>query len=483
MYDVAVIGTGIIGTFIARELSKYQLKILMIDKENDIANGTTMANSAIIHAGYDAKADKNKGKFNAPGNKMYEKLCDELDVPFKKIGSLVIGFDEEDQNTIKELYKNGLENDVEGMEILNKEQVLEMEPNLNDTVTGALYAPSAGIISPFEMAIALAENAMDNGAELILNSEVTDIKKVDNGYMLEIGDRKVEAQYVINCAGVYADHINNMVASSSFEIKPRKGHYFILDKSVGSLVNHVIFQCPSDKGKGILVAPTVHGNILIGPDSEFIDDKENLGTTAERLDFIRTMALKTTTQIPYHTIIRSFTGLRATADIGDFIIEESKEAKGFINVGGIESPGLSAAPAIAEYVVNLLKEISGGMEENENFIATRKKFIRFNELTDEEKAEVIKEDPRYGRVICRCETVTEGEIVDSIHRNAGATTVKGVKKRTRSGMGRCQGGFCSPKVVEILARELGEEMININLDSLDSYILTGKTKENDLYKQ
>lgn len=482
MFDVAIIGTGIIGTFVARELSKYQLKILMIDKENDIANGTTMANSAIIHAGYDAKAGKNKGRFNAPGNKMYEELCKELDVPFKKIGSLVIGFDEKDQETIKELYENGLENNVEGMEILNKEQLLEMEPNLNDTVFGALYAPTAGIISPFEMAIALAENAMDNGVELMLNSTVTDINKLNQGYEIIVGEKAIEAKYVINCSGVYADHINNMVASPSFEIKPRKGHYFILDKSVGDLVKHVIFQCPSEKGKGILVAPTVHGNILIGPDSEFIDDKEDIGTSADRLDFIKTAALNTTTKIPYHTIIRSFTGLRATADIDDFIIEESKEAKGFINVGGIESPGLSAAPAIAEYVAQLLKEIRGHMDKNEKFVATRRKFIRFDELDDEEKEEVIKKDPRYGRVICRCETVTEGEIVDAIHRNAGATTVKGVKKRTRSGMGRCQGGFCGPKVVEILARELHEDMVDVKLDSMDSYILTGKTKENKLYK-
>lgn len=483
MYDVAIVGAGIIGTFIARELSKYQLKIVMIDKENDVANGTTMANSAIIHAGYDAKANKNKGKFNAPGNKMYEALCEELDVPFKKVGSLVIGFDEADKKTLEELYQNGLENKVEDMKLLSKEEVLEMEPHLNHDIIGALYAPTAGIISPFEMAIALAENAMDNGAELMLNSLVTDIKKLSSGdgYRIIMKDKEIEAKYIINCAGVYADDIHNMVASKSFSIKPRRGHYFILDKSAGDLVKHVIFQCPTEKGKGVLVAPTVHGNILIGPDSEFVEDREDLGTAADRLDYIKSTALKTSTKIPYHTIIRSFTGLRATADIGDFIIEESKEVKGFVNVAGIESPGLSAAPAIAQHVIRILRDMQLNFTEKEDFQPRRKQVIRFSELTNQEKEEVIRKNPNYGRVICRCETVTEGEIIDCIHRHAGATTVKGVKKRTRAGMGRCQGGFCSPKVVEILARELDKDMEDIRLDSIHSYILTGKTKENTLY--
>lgn len=477
MYDVAIIGAGISGTFIARELSKYNLKIVIIDKDNDVANETSMANSAIIHAGYDAKSGKLKGKFNARGNEMYEKICDELNVPFERVGSLVVAFNDEDMKTLKYLYENGVNNGVPNMKIIDPKEVRAMEPNLNDTIIGALYAQSAAIISPWEMAIALAENAMENGVELLLNSEVTDIKKLDTGYQIIMNDHRLETKYIINCAGVYADKINNMVASPSFSIRPRSGQYFIFDKSVGNLVSHVIFPCPTEKGKGILMVPTVHGNLLVGPDSEFIDDKEGIETTAERLAHIRKTALKTSDKIPFNKIIRSFTGLRATPDTGDFIIEESKEAKGFINVAGIESPGLSSAPAFAEYVIELLKKIAGGLEEKENFNPRRKKFIRFTELTNEGKAEIIKRNSKYGRVICRCETITEGEIVDAINRKAGATTVKGVKKRTRAGMGRCQGGFCSPKVVEILARELKKDMQDIVLDSKQSYILTGKTKE------
>lgn len=479
MYDVAIIGAGVAGTFIGRELSRYNLKVVMIDRENDIANATTMANSAIIHAGYDAKAGKNKGKFNAKGNLMFDPICEDLDVPFERCGSLVIGFDEADKKTIQDLYDNGVKNGVPDMKVLTKEEVLEKEPNLSDTIVGALWAPTAGIISPWELSIALAENAMDNGAELKLSTEVTDIEKLDNGYKVITTQGDIEAKYVINCAGVYADKIYAMVGNPEFEIKPRKGHYFILDKDAGQLVNSVIFQCPSEKGKGVLVAPTVHGNLLVGPDSEYVDDKDDLATTSDRLSYIREAAGLTTDKVDYRKVIRSFVGLRATSSTGDFIIEEAKDAKGFVNVAGYESPGLSSIPAVAEYVVEIMQGITGGLEEKADFNPKRKKFIRFEELNDEEKAELISKDSRYGRVICRCEGITEGEIVDSINRNAGATTVKGVKKRTRAGMGRCQGGFCGPRVVEILSRELGEKMEDIVLDSKQSYILTGKTKNDN----
>jgi glycerol-3-phosphate dehydrogenase len=479
MYDVAIIGAGIAGTFIGRELSKYNLKVVMIDKENDVANATTMANSAIIHAGYDAKAGKNKGKFNAKGNLMFDPICEDLDVPFTRCGSLVIGFDETDKKTIQDLYDNGVKNGVPDMKVLSKEETLEKEPNLSEEVVGALWAPTAGIISPWELAIALAENAMENGAELKLSTEVTDIEKLDDKYKVITNNGEIEAKYVINCAGVYADKIYGMVGKPEFEIKPRKGHYFVLDKDAGELMNSVIFQCPSEKGKGVLVTPTVHGNLLVGPDSEFVDDKGDLGTTSDRLSFIREAAALTTKKVEYSKVIRSFVGLRATSSTGDFIIEEAKDAKGFVNVAGYESPGLSSIPAVAEYVVEIMQGITGGLEEKADFNPKRRKYIRFEELSDTEKAEIIKKDPRYGRIICRCEGITEGEIIDSIHRKAGATTVKGVKKRTRSGMGRCQGGFCSPRVVEILSRELGEKMEDIVLDSKKSFILTGKTKNDN----
>lgn len=477
MYDVAIIGAGIIGTFIARELAKYKLSIVLIEKENDVANGTTKANSAIVHAGYDAKPGTLKGKFNVLGNPMFDKVCEELDVPFKRIGSLVIATNEEEMKIIKELYCRGLENKVPDMKILNQKEVREMEPNVSLAVIGALYAPTCGIVGPFELSIALAENAVDNGTELLLNSKVTAIDKLHKGYKIHMGDRYVESKYVINCAGLYADDINNMVAPSSFKIMPRRGQYYVLDKSAGNLVNTVIFQCPTKMGKGVLVTQTVHGNLLVGPDAQELNDKEDLQTTAERLTFIKNMAEKTTDKICFNKVITSFAGLRAVASTGDFIVQESEEAKNFINVAGIQSPGLTSSPAIAEYVVEIIRNLEGNLEEKEKFNPRRRPMVRFMELSDEQKAEVIKKDPRYGRIICRCESITEGEIVDSIHRKVGARTVDGVKKRCRPGMGRCQGGFCSPRIIKILARELGEDMRGIVKNSIKSYVLTGKTKE------
>ena len=477
MYDVVIIGAGIAGGAIARELSRYQLKIAIVDKENDIANCTTMANSAIIHAGYDADASTNKGKYNAKGNFLYTQYCEELDVPFKRVGSLVVGFDDDDKKTIQALYENGIKNGVPEMEIIDGEKVKELEPNLSKDICVALYAPTAGIISAWEMAIALVENAMDNGVELFLNKEVVSINKSDEKFTIKFNEDEMEAKYIINCAGVHSDEINNMLAPESFKIIPRKGQYLILDKNVGDLVNRVIFQCPNKKGKGVLVAPTVHGNIIVGPDAQEIDDRDDVGTSSERLDYIKETASLSCDKIPFNMVIRSFSGVRATSNTHDFVIGESEEVKGLINVGGFESPGLSAAPAVALYVVELMKGIVGGLSEKSDFNPRRKKFVRFSELSEKEKEEVIKTNPKYGKIICRCETVTEGEIIDSIHRNGGATTVKGVKKRTRAGMGRCQGGFCEPRVVEIIARELGVNMMDVKLDSPESYILTGKTKQ------
>ena len=476
MTDVVIIGAGIAGTCIARELSRYNIKIVIVDRENDVANETSMANSAIIHAGYDAKAGYKKGEFNAKGNEMFDVICDELDIPFKRCGSLVIGFDENDVKTIEELYDNGVKNNVPDMKILSKEEVKEMEPNLSDNVCCALYAPTAGIISPWELGIAMAENAIDNGAELKLETTVLDIKKHEDYYSVITDKGNVDTKYVINCAGVFADKISNMVTEPYFKIRPKKGNYLVFDKEVGDVVSHVIFQCPTEKGKGILITPTVHGNLLMGPDAEFIDDKEDLSTEAKALEYVQEISLLTSKKVPFNKVIRSFAGLRPSSDIGDFIIEEVSDAKGFINVAGYESPGLSSIPAVTTYVVNILKEIAGGFEVNEKFNPYRKKVIRFMELDEDEKAEIIRKDSRYGKVICRCEGVTEGEILDCIHRNAGARSLKAVKKRTRSGMGRCQGGFCGPRVVEILARELGKDMNEIPYDSSRAYILTEETK-------
>ncbi|MFX0549470.1 NAD(P)/FAD-dependent oxidoreductase [Hathewaya histolytica] len=478
MYDVAIIGAGIIGTSIARELSKYNLKTIIIEKENDVADGTTKANSAIVHAGYDAKPGSKKAKFNVIGNKMYEELCKELDVPFKRKGSFVLGFTKEDMNTLEELKKRGEINGVEGLEILNREEVLKREPNLNKNIEGALYAKTAGIVGPFELAIALAENAMDNGVELLLNSKVTSIKKEDKSYKIYINEnmKEIESNIVINCAGIHGDTINNMVCPEDFKITPRRGQYFVLDKSAGKMIDTVIFQCPSELGKGVLVTPTVHGNLLIGPDAEDINERDLNETTEDGLNFIKETSKKSFEEIPFNRIITSFSGLRATGDKGDFVIEEGKTASNFINVACIESPGLTAAPAIAVYVSDMVREKLSNVEENKSFNGKRE-LKRFMDLSLHEKNQLIKEDFRYSKIVCRCEKITEGEIVDIIHRNAGATTVDGVKRRIRPGMGKCQGGFCMPEVIKILSRELGEDMQDVVKDNLDSKILVERTKE------
>lgn len=476
MYDVVVIGAGIIGNYVARELMRYKGRVLILDSENDVANGTTKANTALVHAGYDAKPGTNMARFNVQGNAMFDQVCQELYVDFKRIGSLVLGFNQEDRETIQVLYEKGLANGVPEMEILEREELLELEPNLGDEVLLGLHAKTGGIVGPWELAIALAENAIDNGAELRLNTEVVDIVKKDGHYLVKTSQGDFETRAIVNAAGLYADKINNMVSKDKLDIRPVKGEYYLLDKTAGDLVNKVVFQCPSKTSKGIVVAPTVHGNIIVGPDSVEVASKDDKKTTRQGLDFVRERASLSIKDIPFNENITNFTGLRATPTNGDFIIGEARDAKGFVNAAGIKSPGLSSAPAIGLHVAQLVVDILGDLEENKDFNPRRRKPLVFMELSDEEKNSLIKEDSRYGTIVCRCETVTEGEIVDSIRRNAGATTVDGVKKRVRPGMGRCQGGFCLPKVVEILSRELGKDMTEVVKNSQESYILTDKTK-------
>jgi glycerol-3-phosphate dehydrogenase len=474
--DVAIVGAGIIGTLIARELSRFKLEVVLIDRSNDVANGSTKANSGIIHAGYDAKPDTNKARFNVLGNPLFDVLCDQLDVRFNRIGSLVVAFSKSERETVEQLHRRGIRNGVGGLRIIEREELLKLEPNLDDAALCALHAPQAGIIDPWEIAIAAAENAADNGVQILLNFPVEAIERENGRFRIMSRNGEIRASQVINCAGVFADRIHDMVAPHAFSLTPRKGQYFVLDKAAGQLVGHVIFQCPSQVGKGVLVTRSVHGNLLVGPDSQEIEDPGDLSTTRERLDFVRRSAGKISKQIPFGEVIRSFSGLRATPDNKDFIIEESKQVRGFIDVAGIESPGLTAAPAIAQYVRDLLDRMRGGLEERKDFKPQRRKVIRFMDLPEERKEELIRKDPRYGRIICRCESVTEGQIVDAIHRNVGARTLDGVKKRVRPGMGRCQGGFCAPQVLKILARELGKEVSEIVKNEVGSYILTGPTK-------
>ncbi|WP_017211151.1 NAD(P)/FAD-dependent oxidoreductase [Clostridium beijerinckii] len=475
MYDVAIIGSGVIGNSIFRELTKYNLKVVVLEKEKDVSMGTSKANSAIVHAGYDPKEGTLMAKYNVAGNEMFEDLCKELSVPFKRNGSLIIAFNDEDMKTVQALYENGTKIGVKDLQILSKEQVLEKEPNLNQEIFGALYAPTGGIVGPFEYTIALAENAVANGGEIKLEKEVVAIEKNDTFKITTKDGEIIESKFVINAAGLYADKIHNLVCKESFKIVPRSGEYFVMDKTQGNVVSHTIFQCPSKLGKGVLVTPTVHGNLLVGPDARDIEDKGDVGTLAEGLNEVRDASMRTTNKVNFREIIRSFAGLRANPDTGDFIVEENDEVKGFIDVAGMKSPGLSSAPAIALDVVEILKEAGCKLDKKSDFKAKREQ-IHFMELSAKEKAELIKKNPQYGRMVCRCESITEGEIVDAIKRSIGIPSLDSIKRRCRPGMGRCQGGFCGPRVQEIIARECNVPLEDVVQEKLGSYILLGKTK-------
>ncbi|WP_308009519.1 NAD(P)/FAD-dependent oxidoreductase [uncultured Fusobacterium sp.] len=475
MVDVVVIGSGIMGAAVARELSKYNLDIIVLEKEHDVSNGTTKANSAIIHAGYDAQSGTLMAKYNALGNAMFDDLCKEIDAPFKRCGSFVLAFSEKEREHLKVLYDRGIKNGIPGIEILEKAEILKREPNINKEVIAALYAPTAGVIGPWEFTIKLLENAAENGVDIQTDSKVLDIKKLKNGYLVKLEDREILTRTVINASGVFADELNAMVSNDKFKIIPRKGEYFLLDKVQGTLTNSVIFQCPTTLGKGVLVAQTIHGNLITGPTALDIDDKEDVSNTVIEMDNIKKQSIKSIPEINFRDNIRNFAGLRAESDRGDFIIGEASDAEGFFNIAGTKSPGLSSAPAIALDIASQVLNRLGNVTKKEVFKQNRPQ-IHFMELSPEKKAAVIAEDPRYGRIICRCENITEGEIVDVIHRMVGAKTVDGIKKRCRPGSGRCQGGFCGPRVQEILARELKTELDKIVLDKKGAYILTGKTK-------
>ena len=476
MYDVVVIGAGVTGCAVARELSRKKYRIAVLERESDVCEGTSKANSGIVHAGYDAKTGTLKQKLNVLGNQKMEQLSRDLDFPFKRNGSMVLLFDEEKRPDLEALLKRGQENGVKDLRILEREECLKLEPHLSDQVVAALYAPTGGIVCPFGLTIALAENAAQNGVEFHLNTEVQQISKLSEGYQIETNGQTFETKIVINAAGVYADKFHNMVSEKKFTIVPRRGEYCLMDKNVGDYVSSTLFQLPGAYGKGILVTPTVHGNLLVGPTALDIDDKEGNNTTSEGLGEVLEKAANSIKSVPFRKIITSFAGLRAHEEGGDFIIGEVQDAPGFIDVAGIASPGLSAAPAIGEYVAEIVARIAPADEKDE-FISTRKGIPSMALADDKQKHELIQQNPAYANVICRCEMVTEGEILDAIHRPLGATTLDGVKHRTRAGMGRCQSGFCAPKTVEILARELKVDMAGITKHGDASKFLTGINKE------
>ncbi len=474
MFDIVVIGAGVVGGLVARELTRRGLSVVILEKENDVATGATRANSAIVHAGFDAKEGTLKARMNVRGSEMMEGVARELGVKYKRNGSLVVGFNEEDEVTLRGLLERGIKNGVKELELLDREALVKIEPNIGDTVTVALRAGTGAIICPYELCMAAVGNAMDNGAELRLNFEVTGIEPIEGGYRVHSATEAVEACYVVNCAGVYSDDIANMVYDADFTVNPRRGEYMLLDKECGGLITHTVFRCPSKMGKGILVSPTVDGNLLLGPTAEDIEDKSGTATTADGLAKVRTQAGEQVKGINFGKVITSFAGLRSTGSTGDFII--GIPAPHFVNLAGIESPGLSSAPAIAEYVAELLEKDGVRMSVREDFNPHRPPMHRFREMSIEEKNAVIREHPEYAHVICRCETVTEGEIREAIRTNPRPRDVDGVKRRTRAMMGRCQGGFCSPYIVELLAEELGIDYLDVTKSGEGSPINVGKTK-------
>ena len=477
MYDVLIIGGGVTGSAIARELSRYDLKTALFEKGEDVCSGTSKANSGIAHAGFDAAPGSLKAKMNIRGSQMMEELSRKLDFPYKRNGSLVLCFDEKDRPRLEKLLQQGKENGVEGLEILEKKELLALEPALSEEVVCALHAPTGGIVCPFKLTIALAENAAVNGVEFHLNEGVKRVQPgTVEGYTVETGKGTYETRVVVNAAGLYGDEIHNQVSGEKLHITPRKGEYCLMDKKIGQLVSHTIFQMPTAMGKGVLVTPTVHGNLMVGPTATDISDKEGVDTTAEGLDEVLKKAALSVKSLPRGVTITSFAGLRAHEDHDDFILGEVKDAPGFFDAVGIESPGLTSAPAIGEWMAEKIVEKlrkTQKVDEKKDFQETRKDIPNIASMDQAEAAALIAENPAYGTIICRCEKVTEGEIIDAIRRPLGARSLDGIKRRTRAGMGRCQAGFCSTKVMDILARELGIPLEEVTKAGGASRMLTG----------
>lgn len=476
MYDVIVAGAGVTGAFIARELSKYDLKCCILEKDHDVASGASKANSGIVHSGYDCTAGSLKAKLNIRGAQLMETIAVELDVPYKKIGSLVTGQGEKDYGVLRELLERGICNGVKNLSIIEGSSLKKMEPLLADEVTHALYAPDAGIICPYELTVAAVENAVENGVDLYRDCKVTGCTFYDSHMEVDTSKGSFSCRYFVNSTGVSAGLIALLAGDDSLIIKPRKGEYLLLDKSAGRMVNKVIFQCPTSAGKGVLVTPTVDGNIMIGPNAQTTEDPEDHSTSSEGLEYVLKSAGRVIPGLDMKQVITSFAGLRSSLTTRDFIIEPAKEHANFIQVAGIDSPGLTCAPAIGEFVIGILEKQGLKLQLKKNHKIYRDKVVRFRELQGEELDQLLLKDPSYGRIVCRCEKVTEGEVRDSIRRHAGALDLDGVKRRTRAGMGRCQGGFCSPRIVELLAKELEVPCEEVTKKGGSSWILAGRTK-------
>ena len=476
MYDAVIIGGGAVGCAVARYLSRYRLDICLVERGEDVCVGTSKANSAICHAGFDAPLGSAKARFNVEGSRMMEGLSRELDFPYRRCGSLVLCFDEAELPHLRELLDRGVQNGVEGLELLDKAALHALEPAVSDKAVAALWAPTGAILCPFGMTVALAENAAANGCVFRFNTEVSRIERRGGFFRLHTGGDFIDARVVISAAGVHGDALHNQLCEEKLTIVPRRGEYCLLDRTCGQLVRHTIFQLPSAMGKGVLVTPTVHGNLLVGPTAVDQPDKDRTATTAEGLRAVAETAAKSVENLPMRDVITSFAGLRAhlSGPEDDFIVGESTD--GFFEAVGIESPGLSSAPAIGRYLAELAAAKLHAAEKPD-FDPLRRDIVHLRELPFEERQRLAAENPAYGNIVCRCEGISEGEIVDAIRRTPGARSLDGVKRRVRAGMGRCQGGFCTPRVMEILSRELGVPQTELTKNGGASRLLAGRTKE------
>ena len=476
-YDVIIVGAGVVGSLIARALSRYELRVLLLDKASDVGEGTTKANTAIVHAGYDAKPATLKAELNIAGNALYDQLCRELDVEFDRCGTYVVALGEEDLRTLAELVERGERNGVSGLQIIDGPEMRRREPALSDETTGALYAETGGIVDPFGLCIAAAESAVLNGIELLLETEVLELFR-EGKRVVGVSTTRGNfcGRWVVIAAGLWADDLMRKAGLDGFRITPRKGEYFVLDRVAADSVHNVLFPCPTPISKGILVTRTIHGNVMLGPNAQNIESKDDLSTTSSGLDEVMRGALRLIPSLDTSKVIRTFAGLRAGGNTGDFRIEIPEQRPGLVVLAGIESPGLTASPAISEYVIDLLREAGLELCERPDYDPIRKGIPRFSKLSYEEQAALIEKDPRYGNIVCRCETVTEGEIVAACHAPIPARTYDAVKRRTRVGTGRCQGAFDTPLVIGIMARELGISPLEVTRKGGQSYMLSRQTK-------
>ncbi len=473
MYDVLIIGAGVVGCAAARKLSRYAGTIGVLEQAEDVADGASKANSGIVHAGFDARPGTKKAEYNVKGAAMYPALAKELGVPYDLIGALVIGFTDEDRAVIQKLYDQGVQNGVKRLRVIERDEILALEPSVNPAVACALLAESSAVASPYEMTLALAYHAAQNGVKFHFDCPVTRVEAKDGLWRLTTPKGVMEARAVINCAGGSADVIHNQISDQPLRLIPRRGEYYLLDSTVPCPFRHTMFQVPGKMGKGVLITPTVHGNTLLGPSAEDIGDPFDTDTTRRGLDFVLDKCRLTWPQVSVRSAITAFAGVRAHPDSGDFLVGTVHGAKdGAFEAAGIESPGLSAAPAIGEELGDMAADYLK-LPEKDHVLPAVPLMKPFAVMTDAERAAACRENPDFGRVVCRCEVVTEAEIRDAIRRPVGAKSIDGVKRRVRAGMGRCQGGFCSPRVMEILCEELGVSPLSITKSGGNSRILAG----------